>query len=197
MKDSGSVTFGSTSLCWCRGTHGQNPVTSDHTVKEGTSRKAFVTTVFQIWTHLFPSPLFFAYQVPLWKFLSIVVLAVASPAPSSADPGVYHPWLALEPVPVPRSHPWHAPKTFLTAVSCGIAEAASIREVKVPSVNQVCVTDTSLICLEKISSTSHPDHAVCNKLFQSWFTSSQQAFCPSYTTPLSIHGDGFPGEFRC
>lgn len=48
------------------------------------------------------------------------------------------------------------------------------REVKVPFINQVCVTETSLIYLEKISSISHPDHAVSNKLSGSWSTSSQQ-----------------------
>lgn len=134
----------------------------------------------------FSQPLVLCLPSPSMEVYLHSCLGRSFPTTSPADPGVCHPWLALETLPVPRSHPWHPPKIFLTAMSCGIADAANIREVEVPSVNQVYVTDTFLTCLENISSTSHPDHAVCNELSRLWSTSSQQAFGSSYTSP-SLH----------
>lgn len=138
-------------------------MTAEHAGKEVT-----LCNIFQIQTHLFPRSLVFHLPSPSMK---ISLHGCIFSGQFSCRPRRVLPLVALVHFLLQDVIPFQNLLDCCVLWSCGCR-----REVKVPSINQVCVTETSLIYLEKISSISHLDHAVYNKLSGSWSTSSQQAF---------------------
>lgn len=140
-------------------------VTSEHTVKV---KESTLCNVFQIWTHLFSRPLVLPLPSPSMKVSLHGCPGFIFPGQFSCRPRcVLLRWSWCISCIIPDT--FSKSSWFLWNCWCS-------REVKVPSNNQVYVTETSLIYLEKMSSISHPDHAVYNKLSGSWSTSSQQDF---------------------